>query len=128
MTSGNAFSTSISNYSKYVKSKVKIPGGNTVKIEEIALQHYRDEIVSRLSESPILPIIERYRPVGSSSEVSFRSFKECYGTSESHISHVVADSNWEHSVMFQLEKLQAVNTYVKNDHLNFEIPYEFEGH
>jgi type III restriction enzyme len=44
------------------------------------------------------------------------------------VSHVVADSNWEHSVMFQLEKISAVFSYVKNDHLNFEILYEFEGY
>lgn len=122
---------------EYVKVGVKVPAGGMVKKEEIALQGYRDLILSRLSEAirpdtdsgepPILPVIERYRPMGSSSEVNFRTFKECYGTKKSHVSHVVADSNWEHSVMFQLEKLSNVLSYVKNDHLNFEIPYEFEG-
>lgn len=29
--------------------------------------------------------------------------------------------------MFQLEKMPQVISYVKNDHLNFEIQYEFEG-
>lgn len=122
---------------EYVRVGVRVPAGNTVKKEEIALQHYRDEIINRLSEAirpdtesgepPILPVIERYRPRGSSSEVNFRTFKECYGTKKSHVSHVVADSNWEHSVMFQLEKMPEVSAYVKNDHLNFEIPYEFGG-
>ncbi len=122
---------------EYVDKKVKLPSGSGVRKEEIALQRYRDEIVNRLSEairpdtdageSPILPVIEKYRPTGSTSEVSFRTFKECGGTKKSHVSHVVFDSNWEHSVMFQLEKLEAVKAYVKNDHLNFEIAYEFQG-
>lgn len=119
---------------QFVEDRVTVPNVS-VRKEEIALQNYRDQIISRLSEairpditageSPLLPIIERYRPYGSTSEVSFRSFKECYGTTKSHVSHVVSDSNWEKSVMFQLEKLPEVVTYVKNDHLNFEIPYEF---
>ena len=123
---------------EYVRIGVKVPSGNLARKEEIALQPYRNEIIRRVSEStrpdtesgepPILPVIERYRPTGSSSEVSFSTFKECYGTVKSHVSHVVADSNWEHSVMFQLEKMSDVISYVKNDHLNFEIPYEFEGH
>lgn len=118
----------------YVEKGVTVPN-SSVKKEEIALQNYRDQIISRLSEAirpdteagepPLLPVIERYRTYGSSSEVSFRTFKECYGTKKSHVSHVVADSNWEHSVMFQLEKMDEVKAYVKNDHLNFEIPYEF---
>ena len=29
--------------------------------------------------------------------------------------------------MFQLEKMPEVITYVKNDHLNFEVPYQWEG-
>ena len=29
--------------------------------------------------------------------------------------------------MFQLEKMPEVISYVKNDHLNFEISYEYEG-
>ncbi len=28
--------------------------------------------------------------------------------------------------MFQLEKMPVVTSYVKNDYLKFEIPYEFE--
>jgi type III restriction enzyme len=57
----------------------------------------------------------------------FRTVKECYGTTKSHVSHVVTDSRWEHSVAYQLERNPNVIAYVKNDHLDFEIPYEFSG-
>jgi type III restriction enzyme len=120
---------------KYIEKRVKVKP--EAKIEEIALRKYMDWIVSRLSDAirpdteagevPILPIIERYRPTGSSGEVMFRTVKECYGTTKSHVSHVVTDSRWEHSVAYQLERNPDVIAYVKNDHLDFEIPYEFGG-
>jgi type III restriction enzyme len=120
---------------QYIEKRVKVKP--EAKIEEIALRKYMDWIISRISdairpdteagEAPILPIIERYRPQGSSAEVMFRTVKECYGTTKSHVSHVVTDSRWEHSVAYQLERNPNVIAYVKNDHLDFEIPYEFGG-
>jgi len=120
---------------EYIEKRVKVKP--EAQIEEIALRKYMDWIVSRLcdairpdtkaGETPILPIIERYRQTGSSAEVMFRTVKECYGTSKSHVSHVVTDSRWEHSVAYQLERNPNVIAYVKNDHLDFEIPYEFSG-
>jgi len=58
----------------------------------------------------------------------FRTSRPCFGTLKSHISHVVADApTWEHSVAFQLERLDWVIAYAKNDHLDFVIPYEWQG-
>jgi type III restriction enzyme len=119
----------------YLEKRVKVRGGAVP--EEVALKKYRDAIVSRLcdairpdtsaGESPILPRIEKYRPVGSTSEVLFRTLKEVHDTTRSHVSHIVVDSGWEHAVAFQLEKSPHVISYVKNDHLDFSIPYEYEG-
>jgi len=120
---------------QYIEKRVKVR--SEAKLEDLALRKYMDWIISRLcdairpdteaGETPLLPRIERYRPVGSSAEVMFRTVRECYGTTKSHVSHVVTDSRWEHSVAYQLEKNQKVIAYVKNDHLDFEIPYEFGG-
>ena len=120
---------------QYLEKRVKAKGGAV--LEEVALKRYMDTIVSRLcdaiepdteaGESPILPRIERYRPVGSTAEVLFRTLKEVHGTVKSHVSHVVVDSGWEHSIAFQLEKIPDVIAYVKNDRLDFTIPYEYEG-
>jgi type III restriction enzyme len=50
------------------------------------------------------------------------------GTTKSHVSHVVLDApRWEHSVAYELERMPEVVAYVKNDHLDFTIPYEWEG-
>jgi type III restriction enzyme len=120
---------------QYIEKRVRVKP--EAKLEDAALRKYMDVIISRLcdairpdteaGEVPILPRIERYRPVSSSSEVMFRTVRECYGTAKSHVSHVVTDSRWEHSVAYQLERNPHVFAYVKNDHLDFEIPYEFEG-
>ena len=120
---------------QYLEKRVKVKGGAV--LEEVALKRYMDTIVSRLcdaiqpdieaGESPILPRIERYRPVGSTSEVLFRTLKEVHGTVRSHVSHIVVDSGWEHSIAFQLEKIPDVIAYVKNDRLDFTISYEYEG-
>jgi len=120
---------------QYLEKRVKVKGGAV--LEEVALKRYMDTIVSRLcdaiqpdieaGESPILPRIERYRPVGSTSEVLFRTLKEVHGTVRSHVSHIVVDSGWEHSIAFQLEKIPDVIAYVKNDRLDFTIQYEYEG-
>ncbi len=79
-------------------------------------------------EPPLLPIIERFRPVGSTAEVLFRTVRPCRGTTKSHVSHVVEHSKWEHTVAYYLERSPHVISYVKNDHLDLVIPYEYLGH
>jgi type III restriction enzyme len=107
-------------------------------LEEIALLKYKQRIIDRLTqaiepdteagEPPILPVIERFRPVGSTSEVLFRTVRPTVGTTKSHVSHVVLDApRWEHSVAYQLERMPEVVAYARNDHLDFTIPYEWHG-
>ncbi len=107
-------------------------------LEEVALLKYKQRILERLTEAiepdteagepPILPVIERFRPVGSTAEVLFRTVRPCVGTTKSHVSHVVLDApKWEHSVAYQLEQMPEVVAYARNDHLDFTIPYEWQG-
>jgi len=106
-------------------------------LEEVALLKYKQRIIERLTEAiepdteagepPILPVIERFRPIGSTAEVLFRTVRPCVGTTKSHISHVVLDSKWEHAVAHQLEQIPGVIAYARNDHLDFTIPYEWQG-
>lgn len=46
---------------------------------------------------------------------------------KSHISHVVADAGWEGYAANVFEKSDNVSSYVKNDHLGFEIFYLWNG-
>jgi type III restriction enzyme len=121
---------------RYLEERVVVE--TNVPLEEIALLKYKQRIIERLTEAiepdteagepPILPIIERFRPIGSTSEVLFRTVRPCVGTTKSHISHVVLDApQWEHSVAYQLERMPEVIAYARNDHLDFTIPYEWQG-
>lgn len=107
-------------------------------LEEIALLKYKERIIERLTEAiepdteagepPLLPVIERFRPIGLTSEVLFRTVRPTVGTTKSHVSHVVLDApKWEHSAAYQLERLPEVIAYARNDHLDFTIPYEWQG-
>jgi type III restriction enzyme len=119
---------------QFVEKRVKVKPGAT--IDELALRRYSDPIISRLcdavqpdvesGEAPLLPRIERHREYGSTSEVRFSTLKEAFGTIKSHVSHVVTDSGWEHKIAYELDKNPDVVAYVKNDHLDFTIPYEWE--
>jgi len=122
---------------QYLEERVVVVDPDT-PLEEVALLRYRQHIIERLmaaiepdteaGEPPVLPVIERFRPVGSTSEVLFRTVRPCVGTTKSHISHVVLDApKWEHSVAYQLERIPEVVAYARNDHLDFTIPYEWEG-
>ncbi len=119
---------------QYIERRVRF---RDVPEEEVGLKLYMDTIVARLfnaiepdttaGEAPLLPRIERYRPVGSTREVMFRSVRNLRETVKSHVSHVVLDSSWESSVAYRFEYLAFVTSYVRNDHLDFTIPYEFQG-
>jgi type III restriction enzyme len=110
---------------------------NDVPIEEIALQTYRQPVIERIlaaiepdtekGETAILPRIDRQRPTGSTGVVQFRTTKSARGTEKSHVSHVVLDSTWENMAAHWFERSPHVIAYVKNDHLDFEMVYEWRG-
>ena len=121
---------------RYLEERVVL--SEDAVLEEIALLTYKQRIIERLTEAiepdveagepPLLPVIERFRPVGSTSEVLFRTTRPTVGTTKSHISHVVLDApTWEHSVAYRLEQMPEVIAYARNDHLDFAIPYEWQG-
>lgn len=79
-------------------------------------------------EPPLLPVLNRYKPFGTTAEVDFKTTRPCHGTQRSHVNQVVLDTRtWEASVAFRLESSEAVKHYARNDHLGLMIPYEFQG-
>lgn len=118
---------------EFLQTKVNYSG---VDPKEIGLEKYRQLVVQRLlnailpdedrGEAALLPRVERFRPKGSTKDVLFSTTRPCRETLKSHVSHVVLDSLvWEGSAAFELERSPHVVSYVKNDHLGFTIPYEF---
>ena len=51
-------------------------------------------------ETPLLPILNRYKPIGTSAEVDFMTTRSCHSTERSQINQVVLDTEtWERSVL-----------------------------
>jgi type III restriction enzyme len=108
---------------------------------EVGLQTYAQRIIGLLiaaitpddgqGETPLLPRLNRYKPIGSTESVHFKTVKPVQITGVSHLNFVACDTaSWEQAAVFQLEKLAKENivySYVRNDRLEFNIPYELYG-
>lgn len=101
----------------------------------LRLSQYANEAVSNIHRAiargipkkRLLPILAQYDRVGSTRFVDFTTTKECTETSKSHVSHVVEDSDWERQVQKKLEEMDEVLCYVKNQGLDFYVPYDNGG-
>jgi type III restriction enzyme len=122
----------------YVATKVDFQGQHPC---ELGLDQYvhrvRDLLLAAIEpddargETPLLPRLNRYRPTGSTANVRFKTAKPVQATMRSHLNFVACDTGtWEQAAMFQLEAAAArgeVLCYARNERLEFNIPYEFEG-
>lgn len=119
---------------EYVRRRVDF---RDVDPRELGLEKYVMRMVGALcdaivpddaeGEPPLLPVLSRYKPFGTTAEVDFTTVRPCCGTRKSHINQVVLDTQtWESSVAFRLERCDAVECYARNDHLGLAIAYEFQ--
>jgi type III restriction enzyme len=115
---------------QFVQKKVKY---NDVDPKELGLEKYVTMIVERLraaihpddsaGEPPLLPILNRYRPVGSTAGVDFVTTRKITQSLKSHINAVVLHSGWEAEAASLLDGTDFVKWYARNDHLGLVIPY-----
>ena len=74
------------------------------------------------------PVFDRTHPHGSTGDMGhWYTGKPCAPAERSHINFCVYDSAWEASEAFHLARSPAVDAWVKNDHLGFEIIYVHRG-
>ena len=120
----------------YVRRKVHWHGVDPC---ELGHEKYVQRVVERLlaaihpddsqGEPPLMPILNRYKPIGTTAEVDFITVRPCFVTSHSHINLVVADTAaWEQSATFRLEQAALAGTvkfYARNDQLGLTIPYQY---
>ena len=81
---------------------------------ELGLEKYVRRIKERLldaivpnedeGETPLLPILNRYKPIGTTADVDFTTKRNVHGTGHSHVNAVVLDSSWEQTAAFYLEQ------------------------
>ena len=83
------------------------------------------------SNKVLLPLYRRFDSEGSTDDVDFLTRKVVVEAKKSPINLVVLDgvrgNTWEEKVAALLEANDDVHSYVKNDHLGFEIPYVHAG-
>lgn len=120
---------------RYVAEKVDFRDANPC---ELGLEKYVRRIKERLldaivpneqeGEMPILPILNRYKPIGTTADVDFTTKRPVHGTQHSHVNAVALDNAWEQTGAFHLERqTDHVYAYVRNDRPFLLIPYEYEG-
>jgi type III restriction enzyme len=74
------------------------------------------------------PQVDRDRPIRSTEDMgTWYTGKPCEYTRRSHINFCVYDSTWEAAEAFALDQYPAVEAWVKNDHLGFEVLYVYRG-
>ncbi len=93
---------------------------------------YQAIVRGQEGQARIKPILRPHKgeEMGTTRYVSFDTTKPTYAThaGKSHVSHVVADTgSWEQKMAQVLEELDEVACYVKNQGLNFTIPYMLNG-
>jgi type III restriction enzyme len=90
--------------------------------ERITAAITRQEMGTR----PVKAVLDAYNPAGSTNYVRFNTTKSDLWQTDSrrsHIDWVVLDSGWEGEFCRVAESHPRVHAYVKNQGLNFEIPY-----
>jgi type III restriction enzyme len=91
------------------------------------VQHIWQEI-RKENKKFISPVFDRERPIRSTGDMrTWYTAKPCERTQKSHINVCVFDSTWEATEAFELDRNTNVESWVKNDHLGFDILYIFEG-
>ena len=75
---------------------------------------------------PELPELDRDRP-GATADISMFTAKRVREAVRSHVNLVVIDSIWEASAAELLDSHPIVGAYIKNEGLNFTVPYLHNG-
>ena len=82
----------------------------------------------RKERAPEVPKYETGRGPGSTADVDFWTSKDVREVVKSHLNYVVADTRaWEQQAAYTVDKHDKVDAFVKNQGLNFAIPYLHDG-
>ena len=91
------------------------------------VQHIWDAIRYENTER-LEPVFDRDHPIRATGDMTtWYTAKPCGLTDKSHINFCVYDSTWEASDAYVLDRHPAVESWVKNDHLGFEVLYVYRG-
>jgi type III restriction enzyme len=88
---------------------------------------YRSIVAGTAGVKRLVPILRPYEAIGSTEGLYFETTKPCYETTNSPVNRVALDSGWEAKLAEVLDGMPEVVSFVKNQGLNFKIPYTYEG-
>ncbi len=98
----------------------------TLQMDRV-VQEVRNAIQTQNAES-LEPIFDDMRPIRSTGDVRpWYTSRPCEYAERSHVNFCVYDSTWEASEAYELDRNPLVASWVKNDHLGFEVNYLFRG-
>lgn len=91
------------------------------------VQHIWNEIRA-VNTAALTAVFDKENPIRSSSDIrTWWTNKSCEPFSKTHINFVVVDSKWEFLESKTIDNSNVVKSFVKNDHLNFVVFYNFQG-
>ena len=86
------------------------------------------EAIRQENTDQLVPVFDNQFPIRGTGDMrTWYTGKPCEWAKKSHINFAVYDSTWEASEAFILDHDENVESWVKNDHLGFEILYVFKG-
>jgi type III restriction enzyme len=121
---------------RYAREKVeRVPPAELLELFVGSYYYYLFETILEAlrpaveaGEAPELPILERSRPDGSTTDVSFWTSRDVRAVDKSHVNYVVADTaRWEQAAAYEIDRHPGVASFVKNAGLGFAIPYLHDG-
>jgi type III restriction enzyme len=99
------------------------------EIAAMACERIKSAISATMSdERPPKAVLDAYNPTGSTVNVNFTTSKELRWPTDprkSHINWVIGDSSWELEFCRVAEAHPRVRSYVKNQGLGLEVPYQY---
>ncbi len=98
----------------------------TLNLSRIVRHLYKE--IQCANTQRIAAVLDSRHPVRRAGEMlPWHTTRPCFKTTKSIVNVVVLDSGWEASEAYHLEQSDKVLAWVKNDHLGFEIYYQFDG-
>ncbi len=91
------------------------------------VQHIWNEIRA-VNTDALTPVFDKENPIRSSGDIrTWWTSKPCEPFERTHINFVVCDSKWEYLEAKTINESQHIKSFVKNDHLNFVVYYNYQG-
>lgn len=91
------------------------------------IQHIWNEIRAE-NTAQLSPVFDKEHPIRSTTDVrTWWTSKPCEDFSKSHINFTVFDSDWELLEAGQINNIDDIESFVKNDHLGFAVLYNYQG-